>query len=166
MEPVNAANAANSGIIQQPLKDKKKTEKKGRVSFADKFRSAEAEAVQGAEPGLDEPVDSSLEELLDDVHSLGDILKKNPVMNNVMAYKDAVKQFIKYVLQNSYEIRKEKLTKFQVLKRRGQPELALVKIIDTKLDTLAAGILRNQFEQLEVLARVDEINGLLVDLIG
>jgi uncharacterized protein YaaR (DUF327 family) len=40
-----------------------------------------------------------------------------------------------------------------------------VEIIDQKLEQLAAGILSNQKDQLGLLGKIEEINGLLVDLL-
>ena len=41
-----------------------------------------------------------------------------------------------------------------------------VSVIDESLEKLAAEILRNQRDNLEILRRVDEINGMLVDLLS
>ena len=41
----------------------------------------------------------------------------------------------------------------------------LVKVIDEKLEALAS-VLAAQKEQLAILAQIDEINGLLVDLVS
>ena len=161
MEPINAAN---SGIINPPPEKKKKagkTLKTGRLSFLNAFKTADARQSEVLESSVDE----SLEELLDEVCGAGDKLKKLPSFANVKEYRSAVQKFIRFVVDNSYAVEKTRLSRFQVLKRRGQPELTLIKVVDKKLETLAAGILRNQFEQLEVLAKVDEINGLLVNLI-
>jgi uncharacterized protein YaaR (DUF327 family) len=40
-----------------------------------------------------------------------------------------------------------------------------VKIIDNKLESLVQAVLQNQGKQLDVLERINEIRGLLVDLI-
>jgi uncharacterized protein YaaR (DUF327 family) len=54
--------------------------------------------------------------------------------------------------------------------QRGSPESKkrkvyhLIQVVDQKLETLASGILSGQLRQLEILARLDEITGLLVDL--
>jgi uncharacterized protein len=166
MEPINVSN---SGLIQNPLQERKKTGKskdKRKISFSDKLKDAsetrESETLGTLEASVDEP----LEELLDDVHMAGDDLRKNPVFENIKKYRQAVQRFLRFVVDNSYAVSKAKLSRFQVLKRKGQPELTLITVVNNKLDALAAGILQNQLEQLEVLARVEEINGLLVDLIG
>ena len=48
-----------------------------------------------------------------------------------------------------------------VLKRK---RYALIRIIDDKLERLAAAMISNQRNQIELLAKIDEINGLIVDL--
>ena len=50
-----------------------------------------------------------------------------------------------------------------IMKRK---RFTLVKVVDEKLDSLAASVLAAQREQLTILAQIDEINGLLVDLIS
>jgi hypothetical protein len=47
----------------------------------------------------------------------------------------------------------------------NRKKFALIKVIDEKLERLALGILQTQKDQFDILARVDEINGLLVDLL-
>ena len=42
----------------------------------------------------------------------------------------------------------------------------LINTIDEKLESLVLAILRGQREQLNVLERVDQINGLIVDVIS
>ena len=42
----------------------------------------------------------------------------------------------------------------------------MIRVIDGKLESLAAHVLKGQAEQLDVLRRINEINGLLVDLSG
>ncbi|MDR0450835.1 MAG: YaaR family protein [Treponema sp.] len=41
----------------------------------------------------------------------------------------------------------------------------MVQVVDRKLEEMAARLLSDQLSQLELLARLEEINGLLVDLL-
>lgn len=166
MEPIIVSN---SGLVQHPAQEKKKTGKTGskkNVSFTDKLRDAGTSQEGQASQVLDKHVDEPLEDLLDEVHIAGDDLKKKPVLENIKKYRQAVQRFLRFVVDNSYTVSKARLSRFQVLKRKGQPELTLIKVVNSRLDALAAGILQNQLEQIDILARVEEINGLLVDLVG
>ena len=121
-----------------------------------------ANAVTGID-AFDE--DSDLEDLLDDVHQQGDKLLKDPTFTSIESYKQSVKNFIHYVLKQAMKVESVEGAKFNRFKPSNkQKRYTLISVIDDKLDKLAAGILMNQGKQLNVLAKVEEINGLLVDL--
>jgi hypothetical protein len=109
--------------------------------------------------GVDEG--QALSELLDAVTVAGEELKADPGIAQVMAYKDAVRRFMAKVVRDSYRT-EERATGSGFKKRK---KYTIVRIIDAKLESLAAEILRRQRDQLEILRRLDEIRGLLVDLI-
>lgn len=103
-----------------------------------------------------------LESLLDEVHSSGDLLKEKPLPDNIVAYKNAVRSFVRYVVDRTYTVT-ESTSGGNILKRK---KFTQVQIIDQKLEQLAAGILSNQRDQLALLGKIEEINGLLVDLMS
>jgi uncharacterized protein len=103
---------------------------------------------------------AGLEELLDEVHEAGDRLKENPSVDLVQAYKKAVRDFVHHVVDRSFAV-EQKTSGRNILKRNVYFR---VSVIDKSLEKLAAEILRNQRDNLEILRRVDEINGMLVDL--
>ncbi|MDR1307151.1 MAG: DUF327 family protein [Treponema sp.] len=114
--------------------------------------------------------EDSLHELLDTVHSAGDALAGRPFPPEIKAYKEAVRNFVHYVVENGFDteeqtssvnISREKIGGANIVKRK---KYTLVQVIDKKLEELAAGILRGQIQQLEILAKQEEIKGLLVDL--
>lgn len=103
-----------------------------------------------------------LETLLDDVHSTGDNLKEKPLPDTIVAYKNAVRAFVKYIVARTYIVT-ESTSGGNILKRK---KFTQVQVIDQKLEQLAAGILSNQRTQLGLLEKIEEINGLLVDLMS
>ena len=105
---------------------------------------------------------NSLETLLDEISELGEKVKQNPAFGIVKEYKAAVKSFMKFVVDNSLSV-DEKVSSPNIMR---QKKFTLIKIIDSKLDKLAAGILLNQKNTLDILAKIDEIKGLLVDLLN
>ena len=114
------------------------------------------------------PSEEALTELMDAVHSAGSDLKERPFPGEILKYKKAVRDFIHYVVKNGYEIEKIQGVKKRV-QIRGETEwksqiFHQVKVIDQKLEELAAAILSNQASQLERVSKLDEITGLLVDL--
>jgi uncharacterized protein len=100
--------------------------------------------------------------LLDGVHEAGDALKGNPNVDLVQAYKKAVRDFVHHVVERSFSV-EQKTSGRNIMKRNVYFR---VSVIDESLEKLAAEILRNQRDNLEILRRVDEINGMLVDLLS
>jgi uncharacterized protein YaaR (DUF327 family) len=124
--------------------------------------SAVLEEAEQAQVLPDYPVsEEALQELLDDVHSSGDELKRRPFPEEIIQYKRAVRNFLHYVVENGYTI-EEQTSGGNVLRRK---KFTLVQVVDRKLESLAASILANQMTQIEMLARIDEIAGLLVNLL-
>jgi len=80
-----------------------------------------------------------------------------------------------YVVQNSYSLEYEEgipnFLKPGFKGRRGTPEAmqgnqyTKIQVIDKKLDDLAAMLLSRQAQQMELVSRLEEIRGLLVDLL-
>jgi uncharacterized protein YaaR (DUF327 family) len=134
------------------------------------------ETVREAGPLPDMPASEEvLQGLLDNVHSAGDTLKNHPFPEEIKRYKQAVRDFIHYVVENGYAVEKQTGIP-NYLKpgfkgqrgsdaAKGRTGFHLIQVMDRKLEQLAAGILAGQTSQLELLARIDEIAGLLVDLL-
>jgi uncharacterized protein YaaR (DUF327 family) len=95
------------------------------------------------------------------VRGTGDDLKNRPFPEEILKYKQAVRNFVHYVVENGYTVEK-----FQTHRRemKGFRPHVQVQVIDSKLEELAARILTGQTDKLERVAKIDEIAGLLVDL--
>lgn len=148
------------GLQGPRTEGRRKTERKKGV-FSSLLREAgETEEAAGAEGALEPFSEEALSELLDEVHSLGDALRKNQGLEAVAAYKRAVRNFVHYVVERAFGV-EEKTSGKSILKRK---KFTMVAVIDERLERLAAEILSSQRDQMEILRRIDEINGMLVDL--
>ncbi|MDR1249506.1 MAG: YaaR family protein [Treponema sp.] len=105
------------------------------------------------------PSEEALQELLDEVHSAGDALRLRPLEEEIKGYKRAVRNFLHYVVENGYSVKTE-----NYLFNHEKRQKVQIEVVDRKLEQLAAGILSGQLSQVAILARLDEITGLLVDL--
>ncbi len=105
--------------------------------------------------------EEALESMLDEIHRLGDVIRKDATLDSVKRYRKAVGDFLHVVVEQGLVV-EEKTSGANILNRK---KFALVKVIDQKLERLAIGVLQTQKDQFDILARVDEINGLLVDLL-
>jgi uncharacterized protein YaaR (DUF327 family) len=113
--------------------------------------------------------------LMDEVRSAGDILKSRPLPEEIMRYKQAVRNFLNYIVQNTYKLEHDdgilNKHKPQFKGRRNTPDAenwtgyTKIQVIDKKLEDLAAMLLSGQKKQMELVSRLEEIRGLLVDLL-
>ncbi len=149
-------------------KDRKNTKtKKGSASgFLNAFNKTAEETSQAAGavipslPVLDGT--ETFEDLLDEVHEKGESLKKDALFGPLKEYKHAVKRFLRYIIDNCYEAAEKIGTRNP--RTMMQKKYLVIQVVDEKLESLATHVLKNQADQLDILQRVDEINGLLVDL--
>jgi uncharacterized protein YaaR (DUF327 family) len=141
----------------------KKARDKGGVKKSAFSRLLEQQELRETEAALPDELLSgeALQELLDDVHSAGDALRLRPLEGEIKQYKRAVRNFLRYVVENGYATKQVQTIE---RKKKGIIPYVQIEVVDRKLEQLAAGILSGQIGQVAILARLDEITGLLVDL--
>ncbi|MEM5948812.1 DUF327 family protein [Spirochaetia bacterium 38H-sp] len=151
-----------SAARQQNLEKKKKSKKSEKATFSKILRNNAGNNIN-AEPELVGKHDElSLEEMLDDIHSLGDRLRNSHSFDDIKAYRDAVKKFLAYVVDNMLCF-EQHVSGSGIDKRK---KYSLIRIIDRKMESLVAGIILNQIKQLDILEKLEEIQGMLVDLLS
>jgi uncharacterized protein YaaR (DUF327 family) len=158
-----------------PRQGEAKKARSGKINPSRFFTLLEEAAEPGEVPGEYAPSEAAVQELLDAVHSSGDALKKKPFPQEIKQYKRAVRNFLHYILENSYGTENQlgipNSLKPGFRGPRGSPRAlerksyTVVQVVDQKLEQLAAGILAGQVTQLEILARINEITGILVNLL-
>jgi len=161
------------------VKDDKKPKslRKGeRTEFSQIYNDLRGKTADALGPLRDLPAsDESVNILIDEVRDAGDKLKGRPFTDEIMRYKQAVRNFINYVVQNCYSKEYEagipNKLKPGFKGRRSTPEAmesnvyVKIQIIDKKLEDLAAMLLSSQGRQMELVSRLEEIKGLLIDLL-
>jgi uncharacterized protein YaaR (DUF327 family) len=114
------------------------------------------------------PSEEAMQYLLDEVRSTGDDLRDRPFTQEILRYKKAVRDLVHYVIENGYDVvsRQGIKRRVKVGNRREsrQKVYQQIEVIDHKVDELAAVCLAGQVAQIAIVARLDEIRGLLVDL--
>ena len=150
---------------QYPVPEKKKAgrrEKTQNREFSNLVESAAEESELAPEDFNDARRRRSVEELLDAVFSAGDSLKKAPTLEAIKEYRRHVKEFVKFTVAHSISV-EETTSGTNILRRK---RFTMVKVIDEKLEALAMSVLAAQKDQLAILAQIDEINGMLVNLVS
>lgn len=159
---------------------KEKTSGTSRVKFTDLLKTgtktqAEKEAIAAGYPP--EIANMSIEEaavfLKDAVDKAGNKLSESPTSENILEFRESVRHFIKYVVDNNYVEHKKTLrgrskplqyfSKFNTKERPRDPRL-IIQTINQKLDSMVRDTLNLQAGNLKLLEKADEIKGLIVDL--
>lgn len=149
-------------------KRNEKTEKNGsiRKKFSEILHKSESEIeidsyLPAEIAGMS--FEDALSFLLDNVTMSADNLKRNPYKEAFADYRKKISQFMRFVVKNCYDV-EESLGTPSVRVPRPKKKY-IVKVVDDKLDQLAREILENNIDQLKMLAKIEEINGLLVDML-
>jgi len=91
---------------------------------------------------------------------MGQKLAKSCTITDLRNYKRAVKNFLKETIGKAYEARNE-----AGWDRTGRQKIyVLVKKVDKNLEDLSQEIMQEHTDSLNVLKKIDEIRGLLVDM--
>ena len=104
--------------------------------------------------------DIELATALEEVDEYARRLKESPVMENLLRYKRRVRAILRFLVQQSYDVQEN--TVYDLYGRRRL--LVLVESIDQKLEELTWDFLNKQSSSLDLVSRLDEIRGLLLDL--
>lgn len=156
--PDNLLSGLVPGLLGRRPEKKKETARTG--AFRTLLHGAEEAEKTPAAEGLPFS-EAAASELLDSVYSAGDSLKRDQGPEQVKAYKAAVRNFVHYVVERAYDVSTQESGR-SILKRK---KFTVVVVIDEKLERLAAEVLSAQRDKLDILRRIDEIHGLLVDLL-
>ena len=173
VDPSAVSSLLNPAIYPRMKQETKKA--RGRGELRGSRKTFFSEILEKSFPVKDlgpfrelSPSEEALTELMDAVHSAGSDLKDRPFPDEILRYKKAVRNFVHYVVKNGYEVLKiQGLKKKMVLRGEAKWKDVVyhqVRVIDQKLEELAAAILSGQATQLERVSKLDVITGLLVDL--
>jgi uncharacterized protein len=176
VESADTSFYMNPAAYAQVKEEKKaKTSRAGKTEFSRFFDDLRGTTADEIGPLRDLPVsEDTVNALMDDVRNTGDILRSRPFPEEIMRYKQAVRNFMNYVVKNAYSLEHEQgipnYLRPSFRGRRGTPEskdatrYTKIQVIDKKLEDLASMLLAGQSQQMELVSRLEEIRGLLVDL--
>ena len=164
MERIDFTGSSSSLKSDKGRKIDKKYKSRGVGSF-DTAEASEADFSFYLSSAVDESV--SLEELLDDVHTAGERLIEKPFISNIREYRQYVRRFIGNIVRNTFSSESEVQTRKYL--KNGMPVVdekkwTKIKVVDENLEKLALYIMQSQRSQLTILKKIEEIEGILVDL--
>lgn len=109
------------------------------------------------EAGLQERLSAMMEEITMQGKKLG----KHMDVRDMKHYRRLIKDFMNEIVNRSHKFSRENF-----LDRRGRHRVyGMIKRVDAVLDELAGELIKEEKDSLAILGKVDEIRGLLLDII-
>lgn len=180
-------NATNEAIKRNTKKEEiRKADKAKKLDFGKLLKGDEVEEPQFIADGLPVEVrsmsiDDAAVYLADAVSLAGNDFSGEQSQENLEKFKTAVSQFIRFVIVNNFsvDIKKRKtrpgkarqpsrlfvFSDYSMPPANPKPRVS-IEVINEKLDALARETLSAQSKNLKILAQVNEIKGLIVDLMS
>ena len=109
------------------------------------------------EDGLAERLEGMMKEITQQGKKLG----KKMDIRDMKHYRALIKEFLNEVVNRSHKFSRENF-----LDRRGRHRVyGMIKRVDAALDELAGELIKDEKDAIAILDKVDEIRGLLLDIV-
>ena len=109
------------------------------------------------EQGLKERLTITMSEITAHGKKLG----KHMDVRDMRRYRALIKDFMNEIVSRSHEFSRENF-----LDRKGRHRVyGMVKLVDQKLDELARELISDEKDNIAILSKIDEIQGLLLDIL-
>jgi uncharacterized protein len=102
-----------------------------------------------------------LNSMMGEITEQGERIKKHIDIKDMRKYRSLIADFMNEIVNRSHKFSRENF-----LDRRGRHRVyGMIKLIDKNLDDLAEALISDEKDEMDVLRRVDEIQGLLLDIL-
>ena len=109
----------------------------------------------------DADLQAKVDALLNDITAHGNRIAQHMDIRDMKAYRGMIKDFLNEVVYRSHKFSRENF-----LDRKGRHRVyGIIRLIDSNLDELATELVKDEKDHIDILARIGEIRGLLLDII-
>lgn len=101
-----------------------------------------------------------LSNLMEEITRQGDALAKKRDIRDMRKYRALIKEFLNEIINRSHSFARENF-----LDRRGRHRVyGIIRLIDKNLDELAQALVSDEKDNIEILSKIGEIRGLILDI--
>ena len=101
-----------------------------------------------------------LNSLMEEITMQGDKIAKKKDIRDMKKYRGLIKDFMNEIINRSHQFSRENF-----LDRRGRHRVyGIIRLVDQTLDELAQELVKDEKDNLAILAKIGEIRGLLLDI--
>ncbi len=98
--------------------------------------------------------------LMEEITQQGEKISKKKDIRDMKKYRSLIKEFMNEIVNHSHEFTRENF-----LDRRGRHRVyGIIRLVDENLDALAQALVRDEKDNVEILSKIGEIRGLILDL--
>ena len=98
---------------------------------------------------------------MEEITGQGEKIKKRRDITDMRKYRSLIKDFMNEIVNRSHKFSRENF-----LDRRGRHRVyGMIRLVDEKLDALAEELLKDEQDALLIMGSIDEIRGLLLDIL-
>ncbi|MBQ3599664.1 MAG: YaaR family protein [Lachnospiraceae bacterium] len=99
--------------------------------------------------------------MMEDITQQGKRLGKHMDIRDMKRYRMLIQEFMNEIISRSHKFSRENF-----LDKRGRHRVyGIVKLVNQNLDELAIELIKDEKDHLEILNKIDEIRGLLLDIL-
>jgi uncharacterized protein YaaR (DUF327 family) len=99
--------------------------------------------------------------MLQEITTHGKRLAKRMDLKDMKHYRELIKEFMNEIVNRSHKFSRENF-----LDKKGRHRVyTMIKLVDQNLDELAAELIKDEKDHLAILNKIDEIRGLLLDIL-
>jgi len=109
----------------------------------------------------DQNLQARLNLMLEEITAQGKKLGKHMDIRDMKRYRELIRSFLNEIVSRSH-----KFTRENFLDRKGRHRVyTMIKLVNKELDELAAELIKDEKDHILILNKIDEIRGLLIDLL-
>ena len=146
---VQGQKATESGIVQVRGTESRSADEVGNSAFRRTLTDLSQDMYA-----------ARIAEMKNEIDEQGKRLADRVDVRELEKYRRLIREFLDEIVSNGYTFSRE-----DAYASRGKHRyIATVKIVDEKLDAIGKEVLKEQADKIEILNKVDDIRGLLLDL--
>ena len=108
----------------------------------------------------DAQLQARVESLMMDITTQGERIARHMDIRDLKQYRGLVREFLNEVVYRSHKFSRENF-----LDRRGRHRVyGIIRLIDQNLDELAKELVKEEQDNIAILAKIGEIEGLILDI--
>ncbi|NLK73898.1 MAG: YaaR family protein [Clostridiales bacterium] len=109
----------------------------------------------------EQELQARLNAMLEQITAHGKKLAKHMDVKDMRYYRELIKTFMNEIVNRSHKFSRE-----NYLDRKGRHRVyTMIRLVDKNLDELAMELIKDEKDHLAILHRIDEIRGLLLDIL-